>query len=55
MLACVRIGAIHAVVFGGFSIESLADRIDDAAPKVVVCADGRQPQGQRRSPEGDHR
>ena len=38
MLACVRIGAIHSVVFGGFSTESLADRINDAAPKVIVCA-----------------
>jgi propionyl-CoA synthetase len=40
MLACARLGAPHAVVFAGFSIESLADRIDDAGVKVVVCADG---------------
>jgi propionyl-CoA synthetase len=40
MLACARIGAIHTVVFAGFSIESLADRIDDAGVKLVVCADG---------------
>jgi propionyl-CoA synthetase len=40
MLACVRIGAIHSVVFGGFASVSLASRIDDARPKVVVSADG---------------
>jgi propionyl-CoA synthetase len=39
MLACARIGAIHAVVFGGFASVSLASRIDNAAPKVVVSAD----------------
>ncbi len=39
MLAAVRIGAIHSVVFGGFASHSLASRIDDAAPKVVVSAD----------------
>ncbi|HXF47343.1 MAG TPA: propionate--CoA ligase, partial [Burkholderiaceae bacterium] len=39
MLACVRIGAIHSVVFGGFASVSLATRIDDAKPKVVVSAD----------------
>jgi propionyl-CoA synthetase len=39
MLACVRIGAIHSVVFGGFASASLAQRIDDARPRVVVCAD----------------
>src|SRR6185295_5054354 len=39
MLACVRIGAIHSVVFGGFASVSLASRIDDAEPKVVVSAD----------------
>ncbi len=38
-LACVRIGAIHSIVFAGFSTESLAIRIDDAKPKVLVCAD----------------
>jgi acetyl-CoA synthetase len=40
MLACARIGAIHSVVFGGFSPESLADRIDDAGAKVLITADG---------------
>ncbi len=39
MLACARIGAIHSVVFGGFASVSLANRIDDAEPKVVVSAD----------------
>jgi propionyl-CoA synthetase len=39
MLACVRIGAIHSVVFGGFASHSLATRIDDATPKLVVSAD----------------
>jgi acetyl-CoA synthetase len=40
MLACTRIGAPHSIVFGGFSAESLRDRIDDAGAKVVVTADG---------------
>ncbi|CAM4185501.1 propionate--CoA ligase [Roseateles saccharophilus] len=39
MLACARIGAIHSVVFGGFASVSLASRIEDAAPKLVVSAD----------------
>jgi propionyl-CoA synthetase len=39
MLACARIGAIHAVVFGGFASHSLASRIEDATPKVIVSAD----------------
>jgi propionyl-CoA synthetase len=39
MLGCVRIGAIHSVVFGGFASVSLASRIDDARPKVIVSAD----------------
>ena len=39
MLACARIGAIHSVVFGGFASVSLASRIDDARPTVVVSAD----------------
>jgi len=39
MLACARIGAIHSVVFGGFASVSLASRIDDAEPKVVISAD----------------
>ena len=40
MLACARIGAIHSVVFGGFSPESLADRNNDARSKVLITADG---------------
>jgi acetyl-CoA synthetase len=40
MLACARIGAPHTVVFGGFSAESLRDRINDAEARVVVTADG---------------
>jgi len=39
MLACARIGAIHCVVFGGFASGSLASRIEDAAPRVIVSAD----------------
>jgi propionate--CoA ligase len=39
MLACARLGAIHSVVFGGFSISSLASRIDDATPTLIVTAD----------------
>ena len=40
MLACARIGAIHSVVFGGFSPESLRERINDAQAKLLVTADG---------------
>jgi len=40
MLACARIGAIHSVVFGGFSAESLKDRIEDAGAVCVITADG---------------
>jgi acetyl-CoA synthetase len=40
MLACARIGAAHSVVFGGFSAQSLKDRINDAEAKVLVTADG---------------
>jgi propionyl-CoA synthetase len=39
MLACARIGAIHSVVFGGFAAASLATRIDDAKPKVMITSD----------------
>ena len=39
MLACARIGAIHCVVFGGFASGSLASRIEDASPKVIISAD----------------
>jgi propionyl-CoA synthetase len=40
MLACARLGAIHSVVFGGFAAASLAARMDDARPRVMVTADG---------------
>ena len=39
MLACVRIGAIHSVVFGGFASHALASRIEDASPKLLISAD----------------
>jgi acetyl-CoA synthetase len=40
MLACARIGAIHSVVFGGFSAEAIADRNNDASAKLLITADG---------------
>lgn len=40
MLACARIGAAHSVVFGGFSPDSIAERVNDAGAKVIVTADG---------------
>jgi acetyl-CoA synthetase len=40
MLACARIGAVHSVVFGGFSAQSVADRISDSQAKLVITADG---------------
>ena len=40
ILACARIGAVHSVVFGGFAAASLAARIDDARPKLMVTVDG---------------
>jgi acetyl-CoA synthetase len=46
MLACTRIGAIHSVVFGGFSPESLRDRINDAEAKVLITANGGWRRGQ---------
>src|SRR5579885_1186913 len=46
MLACARIGAVHSVVFGGFSAEALADRINDAEAKVCITADGGWRRGQ---------
>jgi acetyl-CoA synthetase len=45
MLACARIGAIHSVVFGGFSAEALRDRIIDAEAKVIITADGAYRKG----------
>jgi acetyl-CoA synthetase len=46
MLACARIGAIHTVVFGGFSPDSLRDRINDCGCKVLITADGGYRRGQ---------
>ena len=46
MLACARIGAIHSVVFGGFSADSLKDRIIDAEAKLLITADGGYRRGQ---------
>jgi acetyl-CoA synthetase len=40
MLACARIGAIHSVIFGGFSSEAIKDRINDSQAKIVITADG---------------
>lgn len=45
MLACARIGAVHSVVFGGFSAEALRSRIDDAEARVVITADGSYRRG----------
>ena len=45
LLACARIGAVHSVVFGGFSAEALRSRIDDAEAKLVVTADGTYRRG----------
>ena len=45
MLACARIGAIHSIVFGGFSSEALKDRIEDAEAKLVITADGAYRKG----------
>jgi len=46
MLACTRIGAVHSVVFGGFSAEALRDRIQDVGAKLVVTADGGYRRGE---------
>ena len=45
MLACSRIGAIHSVVFGGFSTPSLAERIDDSKSKLIITAETAQRRG----------
>ncbi|MBT3232535.1 MAG: acetate--CoA ligase [Calditrichaeota bacterium] len=46
VLSCARIGAIHSVVFGGFSAEALSERINDAEAKVLITADGGYRRGQ---------
>jgi len=57
MLACTRIGAIHSIVFGGFSSDSLRDRIEDSRSKILVTCDGtfRGAKAVPRSPEGQCR
>lgn len=45
MLACSRIGAIHSVVYGGFSVEALSERIEDSQSKVLIVADGAYQRG----------
>ena len=45
MLACAYLGAIHSVVFGGFTVESLAERIDDSQSKVLITCDGAYQRG----------
>src|SRR5699024_2866176 len=45
MLACARIGAVHSVVFGGFSAEALRSRVDDAEAELVITADGSYRRG----------
>lgn len=46
MLACARIGAIHSVVFGGFSAEALKDRVNDAQARLIITADGGYRRGE---------
>ena len=45
MQACARIGAVHSVVFGGFSAKSLKDRVEDAGARILITADGSQRAG----------
>ncbi len=45
MLACARIGAIHSVVYGGFSVEALHERLEDSQSKVLITADGAYQRG----------
>ena len=46
MLACARIGAVHSIIFGGFSADSIRDRVNDAKAKLVITADGGWRRGQ---------
>ena len=55
MLACARIGAIHSVVFGGFSPDSLAGRITDCDSRLVITADEGLRAGQTCAAQGQHR
>ncbi|MBY8854057.1 AMP-binding protein, partial [Saccharothrix sp. MB29] len=45
MLACARLGALHSVVFGGFSAEALRTRIEDSRAKLVITTDGQYRRG----------
>ncbi|MBI5463433.1 MAG: AMP-binding protein, partial [Ignavibacteriales bacterium] len=45
MLACARIGAVHSVVYGGFTVEALAERIEDSQSKVLITCDGAYQRG----------
>ena len=55
MLACARLGAPHTVVFGGFSPESLSDRINDCQAKLLITADGAWRKGGGCSPQRQRR
>ena len=46
MLACTRIGAVHSIIFGGFSADSIRDRVNDAKAKLMITADGGWRRGQ---------
>ncbi|HVT87372.1 MAG TPA: acetate--CoA ligase [Tepidisphaeraceae bacterium] len=46
MLACARIGAVHSVIFGGFSSQAIADRVEDAKSNIIITADGSYRRGQ---------
>lgn len=46
MLACTRVGAVHSVIFGGFSQEAIADRVNDSKARLVITADGGYRRGQ---------
>ncbi len=55
MLACARIGAVHSVIFAGFSAEAIADRNNDASAKLQITADGGWRRGKVAAAEGDRR
>src|SRR5205085_3940387 len=46
MLACARIGAVHSVIFGGFSSQAIVDRVEDAKSTILITADGGRRRGQ---------
>ena len=55
MLACARIGAVHSVIFGGFSASAIADRVQDAQSRIVVTCDGSWQRRIRGPVEGECR